>query len=421
METRRCASWRLRSFPLTHAVWVEELGLLLALAAGQTARLLNVTDLAAPFSLSRPTIRDYVTLLARIFLLEELPPWHSNRLSRLVKTPKVHLVDTGVATTLLGLDARALHADRPTLGQLLETFVYQELRRLASARHDEVRFHHFRDKDGYEVDVVLERGGRQLAGIEIKAAATVTHADFRGLRKLRAAAGQLGLTESAVSHQIKKLEKFLGAALFERHGRELRLTAAGARFHRAIQPALVALQAATDDLMGAPSRQRVTITAPTSIAAFWLIPRMAKLQQHHPSIDLQLVATNRLCDLAREQIDLAIRYGTGQWRGLDVRELMPELYFPVASAAFLRKHGTRDPAEVLKTSRIISNALHPDEWTEWCNAHGLQPPRTSNMIALSSAELVVPAVLDGVGIGMGRRPIIDPLLKDLQLLVDKRS
>jgi LysR family glycine cleavage system transcriptional activator len=234
--------------------------------------------------------------------------------------------------------------------------------------------------------------------------------------RLRTAAGQLGLTESAVSHQVKRLEEFLGVALFERHGRELRLTPAGARFHRAIRAPLAAIHAATDDLIGAPRRQRVTITLPTSIAAFWLIPRMAKLQQRHPSVDLQLVATNRLCDLAREQIDLAIRYGTGPWRDVDSRALMPELYFPVASAAFLRKHGARDRAELLKTSRIIANALHPDEWTEWCSAHGLQQPRTSNMITLSSAELVVPAVLDGVGIGMGRRPIIDPLLRDGKLV-----
>ena len=102
---------------------------LLALAAGQTARLLNVSDLASPFQLSRPTIRDYLTLLARVFLLEELPPWYSNRLSRLVKTPKLHMGDTGIACAQLGLDAAALWQDRGTLGQLLETFVYQELRR----------------------------------------------------------------------------------------------------------------------------------------------------------------------------------------------------------------------------------------------------------------------------------------------------
>lgn len=162
---------------------------LLALAAAQTARLLNVTDLAAPFQLSRPTIRDYVTLLERLFLLEELAPWHLNRLSRLVKTPKLHLGDTGIAATLLGLDAGALYQDRAALGQLLETFVYQELRREASGRDDDIRFFHFRDKDGYEVDVVLELGGRRIAGVEVKAAATVTAADFRGLRRLAAAAG----------------------------------------------------------------------------------------------------------------------------------------------------------------------------------------------------------------------------------------
>ncbi|MEZ5833882.1 MAG: LysR substrate-binding domain-containing protein [Dongiaceae bacterium] len=234
--------------------------------------------------------------------------------------------------------------------------------------------------------------------------------------RLRAAAAQLGLTESAVSHQVKRLEEFLGQALFERHGRALRLTAAGTRFHRAIRPALSAIEAAAADMMKEPRQQRVTITLPTSVAAFWLIPRMTKLQQSHPSIDLQLVATNRLCDLAREQIDLAIRYGTGEWRDLEVRLLMSELYFPVASAGFLRQQTVQDPAELLKTSRIIANALHPDEWTEWSAAHGLQPPRTSNMISLSSAELVVPAVLDGVGIGMGRRPIIDPFLKDGRLV-----
>ena len=169
---------------------LEALPRLLALAASQTARLINVSDLASPFQLSRPTIRDYVTLLGRVFLLEELPPWHSNRLSRLVKTPKLHLGDTGVACALLGLDADALRADRGVLGQLLETFVFQELRRQASWNEDDFRFNHFRDKDGAEVDIVLERGGAQVAGVEVKASATVTAADFRGLRKLKEAAGK---------------------------------------------------------------------------------------------------------------------------------------------------------------------------------------------------------------------------------------
>ena len=169
---------------------LDALPRLLALAAAQTARLLNVADLSAPFHLSRPTIRDYVTLLERVFLLETLPPWHSNRVSRLVKTPKLHLGDTGLACALMGVDAAALAADRPLLGQLLETFVFQELRRQASWHEDPLAFFHYRDKDGTEVDIVLERGARAVAGVVVKAAATVTAADFRGLRKLREAAGK---------------------------------------------------------------------------------------------------------------------------------------------------------------------------------------------------------------------------------------
>ena len=163
---------------------------LLALAAAQTAQLFNVTALSAPFQISRPTIGDYVTLLERVFLLERLPPWHSNRISRLIKTPKLHLGDTGLACALLGVDAAALVADRPLLGQILETFVFQELRRQASWHDEPLAFFHFRDKDGVEVDIVIERGARALVGVEVKAAATVTAADFRGLRKLREAAGK---------------------------------------------------------------------------------------------------------------------------------------------------------------------------------------------------------------------------------------
>lgn len=163
---------------------------LLSLAASQTARLFNASDLAAPFQSSRPTIRDYVTLLEQVFLLEHLPPWHSNRLSRLIKTPKLHLGDTGVACALLGLDAASLAEDRTSYGQLLETFVFQELRREASGQESDLRFFHYRDRDTFEVDIVVERGARELAGIEVKASATVTAADFRGLRHLKDAAGK---------------------------------------------------------------------------------------------------------------------------------------------------------------------------------------------------------------------------------------
>ncbi|GAB4470469.1 MAG: ATP-binding protein [Burkholderiaceae bacterium] len=168
---------------------LETLPKLLRVAAAHTARLINVADLATPFELTRQTIHEHVTLLERVFLLERLPPWHVNQMSRHVKRPKLHLCDTGVACTLMGFDAARLEADRAVLGAMLETFVLQDLRRQASGRPDPIDFFHFRDRDDFEVDIVLEGDG-VVAGVEVKAAATVNDSDLRGLRKLRSAAGK---------------------------------------------------------------------------------------------------------------------------------------------------------------------------------------------------------------------------------------
>ena len=168
---------------------LDALPKLLALAASHTAGLINVADLSSPFELTRQTIHEYVSLLERVFLLERLPAWHTNRLSRLVKRPKLHVGDTGIACALLGLDAAALNSDRALLGAMLETFVFQELRRQASWRPLPMEFFHFRDRDDFEVDIVLEQGHTAVAGVEVKAAASVQESDLRGLRKLRAAAG----------------------------------------------------------------------------------------------------------------------------------------------------------------------------------------------------------------------------------------
>lgn len=162
---------------------------LLSYAVSQTSRLLNVSELAGPFQVSRTTIREYLTLLENLFLLDELQPWHTNRLSRMVKTPKLHVNDTGVACSLLGMEAESLYADRSIYGQMLETFVFQELRRESSWQEEEFKFYHYRTRDKYEVDIVIERGASQLVGIEVKASATVTSSDFYGLRQLKEYAG----------------------------------------------------------------------------------------------------------------------------------------------------------------------------------------------------------------------------------------
>ncbi len=178
----RGRSRRSGSVPIT-------IGILLNAAAFQTVSLYNLSDLSSTFQLSRQTIGDYVTLLERVFLPERLKTWANNHLKRLVKTPKLHISDTGLGCALLGLDEDGLATDRGALGQMLETFVYQELRRLGSREPYPMSFSHYRDKDGVEVDVVLERGASAVAGVEVKAAATVRSSDFRGIRKLRQMVG----------------------------------------------------------------------------------------------------------------------------------------------------------------------------------------------------------------------------------------
>ena len=168
---------------------LEALPRLLRAAASQTARMYNLSDLASPFQLSRPTIGHYVGLLERLFLVDRLPPWHGNRLNRLVKTPKIHIGDTGLGCALIGANPVSLARDRSLFGQFLETFVFQELSRQAACQELPLEFYYYRDKDQVEVDIVIEQGSMAVAGVEVKAAATVASSDFRGLRKLKRVTG----------------------------------------------------------------------------------------------------------------------------------------------------------------------------------------------------------------------------------------
>lgn len=169
---------------------LEAMPKILQLAANQSAQLLNMSAIASPFHMTRQTVAAYFTLLQHLFLLDVLPAWHSNKSKRLIKTPKVHMSDTGLAAALLGLSSRQLMADRIMLGHLLESFVYNELRRQASWQEQDVKFYHFRDKDQFEVDIVMEQYGGGMIAVEVKAAATVREKDFRGLKKLKSIAEQ---------------------------------------------------------------------------------------------------------------------------------------------------------------------------------------------------------------------------------------
>lgn len=162
---------------------------IMEMIALQSGQLFNLSKLASPFELSRPTIGEYVTLLEGVFLVNRIRPWYSNRMSRLIKTPKIHVGDTGLGCSLLDMGAKDLMEDRKTFGNLLETFVFQELLRQASWQEAPIRFSHFRNKDGAEVDIVLERGSREIVGVEVKLSGSVGGKDFKGLGKLQEATG----------------------------------------------------------------------------------------------------------------------------------------------------------------------------------------------------------------------------------------
>ncbi len=233
--------------------------------------------------------------------------------------------------------------------------------------------------------------------------------------RFRDAAGALGLSESAVSHQVRKLEGYLGVALFERAGNAVRLTLAGQTYFDEIDPAFARIRQATEALAGPCCRVSLTLTP--SLATLWLIPRLARLEAAVPEVNLQMAPSCRIVDLRREQIDLAIRYGGGAWPGHAVHHLFDEQAFPVCGPGFLAE-GTA-PEQALKEKRLIVDASYRDEWREWAQAHGFEPPPLDNALALDGEQMqlqILLAAAEGLGIGIGRRPMVDAWLKDGRLI-----
>jgi predicted AAA+ superfamily ATPase len=164
-------------------------GRLLELLALRTAGLLNVSSLGNELGLRRETVEHYLEVCERLYLVRRLQPWHRNHTKRLIKTPKVHMVDSGLAATLAGLAAGDWNAQRGRFGHLLESFVVQQVIAQAGWTDPDLRFWHYRDKDQVEVDLVITRGSATW-GVEVKAAATVTPADGHGLRRLAEQCGE---------------------------------------------------------------------------------------------------------------------------------------------------------------------------------------------------------------------------------------
>ncbi len=228
--------------------------------------------------------------------------------------------------------------------------------------------------------------------------------------RFRDAAEALGVTESAISHQVRRLEEFLHLALFERRGSGLVLTPEGQHYFEEIDPALRRIEEATAAVLGTGGRKRVALTLPPSLAILWLIPNLGGLEEACPGVDLQLVTTPKLSNLKRDQLDLAIRYGRGGWPDLESSFLMAETSMPVASPTYMERLAGKPVAQVLAEARLILNRYHKDEWTEWAAAHGFPAPDVSNALTLEGQEQVLEVAERGLGIGIGGRPLVDERL-----------
>jgi uncharacterized protein len=159
-------------------------------ALGQVSgQMCNYTQLGGQMGIDHKTAARYVSVFEQMYLLNRIEVWTSNRLSRVVKTPKLQFIDSGLLSTLIDLTPASAKQDRSRFGHVLETFVYGELLKHTTTAEGDYQLLYYRDHDQYEVDIVIENASGQLIGVEVKAAASVALADLRGLKRLASVAG----------------------------------------------------------------------------------------------------------------------------------------------------------------------------------------------------------------------------------------
>ena len=168
---------------------LDQMPRLLQVLAHHSGQLTNFTQIGGQIGFDDKTTRKYLGILEQLFLVRRVEPWFRNQLKRLVKTPKLHFLDSGLLAMLVGVTPTRIAKDRSLFGGLLETFVFSEVLKQVSWMQESCAVYHYRDKDKDEVDIVLEDSTGAVVGIEVKASATVNTADFKGLRKLADACG----------------------------------------------------------------------------------------------------------------------------------------------------------------------------------------------------------------------------------------
>ncbi|HTH17393.1 MAG TPA: transcriptional regulator GcvA [Magnetospirillum sp.] len=231
------------------------------------------------------------------------------------------------------------------------------------------------------------------------------------------AADELHVTPAAISQQVKILEQFLGVALFRR-GAQLSLTEAAANALPLVSDSFDLMERAVERLRQGRDGGPLVVSASPSFAARWLIPRMARFQERHPDIDLRLSASIRLVDFDTEDVDVAIRYGGGRYPGLHVERLKAEEVVPVANPHLAKR--LKQPADLLEVGLLHNASLDWDTtfptWPGWLANAGVMVPPEVQARRFDDFNLVLQAVLAGLGVALMWRTLVTDELADGRLV-----
>jgi LysR family glycine cleavage system transcriptional activator len=227
-------------------------------------------------------------------------------------------------------------------------------------------------------------------------------------RSLTKAAAELNVTHSAISHQIKALETWMGVPLFHRQNRSLRLTEAGQSLLPPVSEAFRQMGEAARRIRSRESSGPLIISALPSFAAKWLMPRLRGFREAHPEISVRIAAEDRLTDFAREDVDIAIRSGRGHWPGLRVDRLLVEHMYPVC-APRLRDGPVpiRRPEDLAQHPLLGDYEWSEDHWRRWFAAAGLPEMRPQRAMDFNYTNLMIQAAIDGLGVALSAGALVE--------------
>lgn len=221
------------------------------------------------------------------------------------------------------------------------------------------------------------------------------------------AAQDLGVTQPAVSQQLRQLEAALGLPLVRREGRGIALTSAGAAYATALTRAFSELRAATERCLASAAGGVLTVALVPTLATRWLIPRLGAFHDAHPEIEVRLATAPSVATRPPDDVDVAIRVGRGRWPGCQADLLMPDDSFPVASPALLQGRPLRSVADLARHTLLHVEAVpRRQDWTRWLALAGEARLKPARQLAFGSSAQALDAACHGLGVAVGHRPFV---------------